>query len=148
MERTVNANLGTVGVGFDGCFWQNIRVRERVNTQKTQYLCGSAKNAYIHREKRFSLALWGKIHNNGLVSHYKVIIPGPEPPFSSSSSSLSLFFSFSLLFFPFSFLSLFFSFSLLGPKWACSHRSEWAYGYIGPASIFLSLQIYIFLFAN
>ena len=99
MERTVNANLGTVGVGFGGCFRQNISVREKVNTQKTQYLRGSANNAYIHREKRFSLTLWGKIHNNGLVSHYKMIIPRPKPPFSSSSSSFSLFFSFSLLFF-------------------------------------------------
>jgi hypothetical protein len=124
MERIVNENLGTVGVGFGGCFRKNISVREKVNTQKTQYLRGSANNAYIHREKRFSLTLWGKIHNNGLVSHYKMIISRPEPPFSSSSSSLSLFFSF----------------SLLRPKWACSHRSEWAYGFIGPASIFLPLQ--------
>jgi hypothetical protein len=108
MDRTVNVNLGTVGVEFRGCFRQNISVKERVNTQKTQYLHGSTNNAYIHREKRFSLASWGKIHNNGLVSHYKMIIPGPEAPFFSSSFSclpcvpsppfLPFLFSFILLF--------------------------------------------------
>jgi hypothetical protein len=51
MDRTVNVNLGMVGVGFRGCSRQNISERERVNTQKTQYLRGSTNNAYIHREK-------------------------------------------------------------------------------------------------
>ena len=142
MDRTVNANLSTVGVGFRDCFWQNISVRKRVNTQKTQYLCGSANNAYIHREKRFSLDSWGKIHNNGLVSHYKMIIPRPEPPFFSSSS-LSFFFFLSAVcppYFSFLFFLLFYFFFLHGPKWAYSHRSEWAYGYNGPASIFFPLQ--------
>ena len=87
-----------------------------------------------------------KIHNNGLVSCYEMIILGMEPPFFSSSSSLSLFFLFPSLFamcppcFSLLFFLLFCFFSLHEPKWACSYRSEWAYEYIGTASIFFPLQ--------
>ena len=97
-------------------------------------------------EKIFISLMREKIHNNGLVSRYKMIIPGPEPPFFSSSS-LSLFFLFPSLFamcppcFSLLFFLLFCFFSLHGPNGLA------LIGLSGLMSI-LGLLVYFFYYKN
>jgi hypothetical protein len=119
---------------------RDIDLRKRKHNNKYNIWRGSANNTYIHEEG--FLTKWMRKNTcKWLNSQSKIMNKrGLEAPILFSF--LSFFFLPCVsLFFPSLFPFICF-FSLHGPKWACSQRTEWAYGYIGPASIFLTLQMY------